>query len=170
MRLREWAGSSPTSLGGPAKMHEEETWGAVAATGSWFTSVCANYPAKTRLRCWDLILKPLMGTIDRFHFPDVKIKSQRELTQGQIVLNRVKLWDLFEPWSSCPRKNLLLLILLPAPFHPLSSADFRETSSETPLERPTTAGDWFPYLCAFYSPPQHSVWWCHLVASLCREP
>lgn len=32
----EWAGSSPTSLGGPAKTHEEatQTWVAVAATGS----------------------------------------------------------------------------------------------------------------------------------------
>lgn len=41
-----------------------------------------------------------MGTIDQFHFSDVKIKAQRELIQGQIVLNGVKLWDLFEPSSS----------------------------------------------------------------------
>lgn len=41
-----------------------------------------------------------MGTIDQFHFSDVKIKAQRELTQGEIVLSGVELWDLFEPWSS----------------------------------------------------------------------
>lgn len=44
----EWAGSSPTSLGGPAKSNEEaaQTWVAVAAAGSCFTAVCASSPAK----------------------------------------------------------------------------------------------------------------------------